>query len=92
MDGEAKTRAVLAVCLWESDTLGLESTATGDGKLVAGHVVLSTTGWASGMKCDGFSTEEVVARGDVLRDGKVELSAYMMVSRVCEGDRVNLQL
>jgi hypothetical protein len=79
VDGETKTGASLGVCLRESDTLGLEGSATGDGKLVAGHVVLGTTGGASSVKCDSLSTEEVVTRSDVLRNGEVKLSACSML-------------
>jgi len=79
VDGETKTRASLGVCLRESDTLGDESTAAGDGQLVASNVMLSTTGCASGVESDSLSSEEVVARSDVGWDLEVELSAYIML-------------
>ncbi len=88
MDGETKTGTSLGVCLWESDTLGHESSATGDGKLVASHVMLGTTGGACSVEGDGLSKEEVVTRSDVLGDSEVELSACSIVRDVCEGPDV----
>lgn len=79
MDREAKTWASLAVGLRECDTLGCESTATSNSKLVASDVVLSTTSRASGVKRNSLSTEEVVTSGEVLGDSEVELSACVSV-------------
>jgi hypothetical protein len=75
VDGEAETSTSLGVRLWEFHTLGDKGTGSSDGELVAGNVVLGTTGRASRVKCNGLSAEEVVTRGDVGGDLEVKLSA-----------------
>ena len=79
MDGEAKAGTSGGVGIRELDTLGLEGTASSNGKLVAGHVMLGTTGRASSVEGNGLSTKEIVTRSDVLGNGEVELSAYANV-------------
>ena len=92
MDGEAETRASLGVGLRELDTLGHEGSAAGNGELVAGHVVLSTTGRAGGVKSNSLGTEEVVTSGKALWNLEAELSAYACVSSVEDSAMTDLQL
>lgn len=92
MDRETKTWASLAVGLRECDTLGRESTATSNSKLVASDVVLSTTSRASSVKRNSLSAEEVVTSGEVLGDGEVELSACISVRDVEYKSMNNIQL
>jgi hypothetical protein len=75
MNGESKARTGLRVGFGELDTLGLKSTASGDSKLVAGDIMLSTTSRASSVQSDGLSSQEVVTRCDVRGDLEVKLSA-----------------
>jgi Fe-S cluster assembly iron-binding protein IscA len=75
MDGEAETRTGLRVSIGEGNTLGLKSSTSSDSELVAGDVVLSTTGSASSVQSDSFSSQQVVAWCDVGGDLEVELSA-----------------
>jgi hypothetical protein len=75
MNGESKARTGLRVGFGEFDTLGLKSTASGDSKLVAGDIMLSTTSRASSVQSDGLSSQEVVTRCDVRGDLEVKLSA-----------------
>jgi hypothetical protein len=77
VDGETKTRASLGVSIGEGHTLGLKGSATGDGKLVASNVVLSTTSSAGSVESNSLSPEQVVTRSDVGWDLEVELSAYL---------------
>lgn len=82
MDRETKAGTSRSVGLGELYTLGHEGTASSDGKLVAGHVMLGTTGSASGVKSNGLSAKEVVTRSNVLGNSEVELSAYANVREV----------
>jgi Fe-S cluster assembly iron-binding protein IscA len=74
MDGETETRTGLRVSIGEGNTLGLKSSTSSDSELVAGDVVLSTTGSTSSVQSDSLSSQQVVAWCDVGGDLEVELS------------------
>ncbi|OSS54808.1 hypothetical protein B5807_01189 [Epicoccum nigrum] len=78
VDRETKARTSLRVCLRELDTLRGGGTVTSDLELVAGDIVLSTTGGRGSVESDGLSAEEVVTRSDIIRDGEVKLSAVVV--------------
>jgi hypothetical protein len=80
VDGETKTRTSLGVSSGEGHTLGLKGSATGDGKLVASNVVLSTTSSASSVESNSLSPEQVVTGGDVGWNLEVKLSAYLSLA------------
>jgi Fe-S cluster assembly iron-binding protein IscA len=75
MNGETETRTGLRVSIGEGNTLGLKSSTSSDSELVAGDVVLSTTGSTSSVQSDSLSSQQVVAWCDVGGDLEVELSA-----------------
>jgi hypothetical protein len=74
MDGEAKASTGLRVSIGEGNALWLKSSTAGDGKLVAGDVVLSTTSSSSSVQSDSFSSQQVVTWCDVGGDLEVEFS------------------
>jgi Fe-S cluster assembly iron-binding protein IscA len=75
MNGETETRTGLRVSIGEGNTLGLKSSTSSDSELVAGDVVLSTTGSTSSVQSDSLSSQQVLAWCDVGGDLEVELSA-----------------
>jgi hypothetical protein len=92
VDGETKTRASLGVSSGEGHTLRLKGSATGDGKLVASNVVLSTTSSASSVESNSLSPEQVVTGGDVGWNLEVKLSAYLSLASFSQVIDENSQL